>query len=75
VCKDEWGFCPSGGVSAPADLWFSKFLAQEYAGRRPGRDLLRDLLLMSKGEKGRTGERAAAVNHYMEMWWQRIRLG
>ena len=71
VCKDEWGFCPSGGVSAPADLWFSKFVAEEYARRRPGHDLLRDLLLMSKGEKGRDGERAAAMNHYMEMYWQR----
>ncbi|MCE9609058.1 MAG: hypothetical protein K8R23_02405 [Chthoniobacter sp.] len=71
VCKDEWGFCPSGGVSAPADLWFSRFVAEEYARRRPGHDLLRDLLLISKGEKGRDGERAAAMNHYMEMYWQR----
>ncbi len=71
VCKDEWGFCPSGGVSAPANLWFSRYVAEEYASRRPGRDLLRDILLMSKGEKGRDGQRAAAMNHYMEMYWQR----
>ena len=72
VCKDEWGFCPSGGLSSAQMTCGSRtFLAKEYAGRRPGHDLLRDLLLMSKGEKGRTGERAAAVNHYMEMWWQR----
>lgn len=71
VCKDEWGFCPSQGVSAPADLWFSKYVADEYVSRRPGHDLLRDFLLMSKGEKGRDSERVAAMNHYMEMYWQR----
>ena len=70
VCKDEWGFCPSSGNSN-TDLWYSNSLAKEYARSRPGQELLRDLLLMSKGEKGRTGERASAVNHYMEMWWQR----
>ena len=70
VCKDEWGFLPSSGNSI-TDLWFSNSLAKQYARRRPGHELPRDLLLMSKGEKGRTGERAAAVNHYMEMYWQR----
>ncbi len=71
TCKDEWGFIPSGGVSAPNDLWYSKFTEEEYIRRRPGHDLIRDILLMSKGEKGKDSERAAAINHYMEMFWQR----
>jgi len=46
-------------------------MAGEYARRRPGHELERDLLLMVKGENQRDGERAAAINHYMEMNWQR----
>ena len=46
-------------------------MAEAYARRRPGRDLVRDLLLMARGESGRERERAAAINHYMEMIWQR----
>jgi len=69
ACKDEWGF--PGGLGNAENLWFSRFMAEVYAQRRPGHDLVRDLLLMSLGEKGREGERAAAINHYMEMSWQR----
>ena len=70
ACKDEWGF-PGRFGPRKDDLWFSRFMADEYAKRRPGRELERDLLLMVKGEQGRSGERAAAINHYMEMNWQR----
>ncbi|HOX40481.1 MAG TPA: hypothetical protein PL033_21085 [Candidatus Brocadiia bacterium] len=66
ACKDEWGFPGRFGPRAD-DLWFSKFMARAYAERRPGRDLARDFLLMALGEKGREGERIAAINHYMEM--------
>lgn len=69
ACKDEWGF--PGGVASAKNLWFSRFMASAYAQRRPGRDLARDLFLMNQGETGREGERAAAINHYMEMIWQR----
>jgi hypothetical protein len=71
ACKDEWGFIPSERFDLPNDLWYSEFLARSYAARRGGRDLALDLLLMSKGEKGRQSDRAAAVNHYMELFWQR----
>jgi hypothetical protein len=69
ACKDEWGF--PGGMANARNLWFSRFMAEAYGQRRPGRDLARDLLLMSLGEMGRDGERAAAINHYMQMSWQR----
>jgi hypothetical protein len=70
AAKDEWGF-PGRGEPRTDDLYFSRSMADVYAKRRPGRDLTRDLLLMSKGEKGRESQRAAAINHYMEMNWQR----
>ena len=69
ACKDEWGF--PGGMASPTNLWFSAPMARAHAERRPGRDLARDLLLMSLGEAGREGERAAAINHYLELSWQR----
>jgi hypothetical protein len=69
ACKDEWGF--PGGMADARNLWFSGAMARAYVQRRPGHDLPRDLLLMSLGEKGRAGERTAAINHYMEMNWQR----
>jgi hypothetical protein len=66
ACKDEWGF--PGRFTTPADeLWYSAGMAKTYAQRRPGRDLLRDMLLMSVGETGYEAERIAAVNNYMEM--------
>lgn len=69
ACKDEWGF--PGGMADGHNLWFSGAMAQAYAQRRPGHELARDLLLMSLGEKGREGERAAAINHYLELSCQR----
>ncbi|NQT85894.1 hypothetical protein HQ560_03970 [bacterium] len=70
ACKDEWGF-PGQFQPSTSDLYFSRFMAEAYARRRPGRDLVRDLLLISKGERGPEGPRVAAVNHYMEMIWRR----
>ncbi len=70
ACKDEWGF-PGRFQPSTSDLYFSRSMAGAYAKRRPGRDLVRDLLLISIGERGRKGRRAAAINHYMEMTWQR----
>jgi len=66
ACKDEWGF-PGRFKPRPDDVWYSNAMAEAYARRRPGRDLPRDILLMVAGEKGREAERAAAVNHFMEM--------
>ena len=66
ACKDEWGF-PGRFKPRTDDAWYSDAMAQAYSVRRPGRDLARDLLLMVKGERGRESERAAAINHYMEM--------
>ncbi|HOX59327.1 MAG TPA: hypothetical protein P5205_19355 [Candidatus Paceibacterota bacterium] len=70
ACKDEWGF-PGRFNPRLDDFWFSTAMAREYKRRRPGRDLARDLLLMFKPHAGLVPERAAAINHYMEMSWQR----
>ncbi|MCF7972844.1 MAG: hypothetical protein K9N55_03415 [Phycisphaerae bacterium] len=69
ACKDEWGF-PGRFNPSTSDLWYSESMAAAYAARRPGHTLVRDMLLMFKGASGRQGEREAAVNHYMEMYWQ-----
>jgi len=70
---DEWGFPPSYGSLEGNDLWYSRFYEQAYAERTGGRDLVRDCLLMCFGERGRHGERAAAVNRYLEL--DRLRNG
>ena len=70
ACKDEWGF-PGRFNPRTDDLYFSRSMAKVYAKRRPGHDLVRDMLLMAKKEKGQSKETAAAINHYMEMNWQR----
>ena len=70
ACKDEWGF-PGRFGPRTDDVYFSPAMARVYARRRPGRDLLRDMLLMVKGGQKREEDRAAAINHYMEMNWQR----
>jgi hypothetical protein len=70
ACKDEWGF-PGRFEPRTDDLYYSRFMAEDYVHRRPGRELIRDLLLMCLGEQGKENERAAAINHYMEMNWQR----
>ena len=69
VCKDEAGFIPPEKISLGEDLWYSPFMAKAYAARRPGHQLERDLLLMSRGEKGRAAARPAAGNHHMERLW------
>lgn len=73
LCKDEWGFIAAAPRGNPDknDYWYSKFRAQAYAKRTGGRELVRDCLLMWKGERGRQAERQAAINHFMEMNWQR----
>jgi len=45
-------------------------MALVYAKAHDGRDLVRDLLLLAKKERGRDRERNAAINHYMAMYWQ-----
>lgn len=70
ACKDEWGFPGRFGPRLD-DLYFSQAMADAYTRRRPGRDLVRDLLLMFKPHAGLEEERAAAINHIMEMNWQR----
>ena len=72
ACKDEWGFPPCyDGCPQKNDFWFSRSFATAYARRTAGRDLVRDCLLMYLGERGRLGERQAAINHFLEMCWQR----
>ncbi len=70
ACKDEWGF-PGRFNPQLEDQYFSPAMSKEYARRRPGRDLVRDLLLMFKPHGGLEAERAAAINYFMEMNWQR----
>lgn len=68
--KDEWGFPPS---KLPLDnqFWYSEFRAKAYAERTGGREYLADCLLMYKGIEGQESERQMAINHLMEMNWQR----
>jgi len=72
ACKDEWGFPPCyDGCPAKNDYWFSRWRAEEYRKRTGGRDLLRDCLLMTYGERGRERERQAAINHLLRMSTER----
>jgi hypothetical protein len=72
ACKDEWGFPPCfDGCPAKNDFWYSEPLRNVYARRTGGRDLVRDSLLMYRGERGRQPDRQAAINHLMELTWQR----
>ncbi len=72
ACKDEWGFPPCfDGCPAKNDFWFSRHYAAAYAQRTGGNDLVRDCLLMWRGERGRERERQAAINHYQQLAWQR----
>jgi hypothetical protein len=70
ACKDEWGF-PGRFDPRLDDFYFSTGMARAYQHRRPGRDLTRDLLLMFKPHVGLDASRAAAINSYMELNWQR----
>lgn len=70
ACKDEWGF-PGRFDPSSSDLWYSESMAKAYANRRPGHMLVRDMLLMFKEDKLKQSERMAAINHYMQMLWQR----
>jgi hypothetical protein len=69
ACKDEWGF-PGRFDPLTSDLWYSETMAKAYSDRRPGRDLVRDMLLMFKDETGKQSERVATINYYMQMIWQ-----
>jgi hypothetical protein len=72
ACKDEWGFPPCfDGNPAHNDFWFSRAHATAYARATRGRDLARDCLLMSLGERGQERERQAAINHYQQLARQR----
>jgi hypothetical protein len=72
VCKDEWGFPPCyDGNPEKNQFWYSKHRAQSYAERTGGRELLFDCLMMHLGIKGKETERQVAINHFMEMSWQR----
>ena len=70
ACKDEWGF-PGRFNPDTTDLWYSRYMDAAYAARRPGRDLVADLVLMTWGVEGEEGACAAAINHYMEMLRER----
>ncbi|MCC6794538.1 MAG: hypothetical protein IT366_05415 [Candidatus Hydrogenedentes bacterium] len=70
ACKDEWGFPGRFKVNTD-DLWYSDAMAHAYAERYPPRDLVPDLLLMAKKQRGREQERLAVINCYMELSWKR----
>ena len=72
IMKDEWGFPPDHtGCPAHNRFWYSHAMAKAYEKCSGGNDLVRDVLLMCAGEKGRERERQAAINHYCAMCWQR----
>ncbi|MBN1420488.1 MAG: hypothetical protein JXP34_17045 [Planctomycetes bacterium] len=68
ACKDEWGFPPCyDGCPAKDDYWYSEARAAAYAERTGGRDLVRDCLLMTYGERGGEARRQAAINRFLAM--------
>jgi hypothetical protein len=68
ACKDEWGFPPCyDGCPAKNDYWYSRWLEAAYAERTGGRELVRDALLMTFGERGRQDQRQAAINQFMDL--------
>lgn len=72
VMKDEWGFLPDHTGNPGHDrYWYSPAFANAYADGQPGRDLVRDALLMAAGESGRERERQAAINRYFQLCRQR----
>ncbi len=72
AAKDEWGFPPdSDGNPQKNQFWYSRYRALAYAARTGGRDLLADCLLMYAGIKGEEDQRCLAINHFLEMSWQR----
>ncbi len=68
--KDEWGFPPTK-LPMNNKYWYSKYIAKAYAERTGGRELLADCLLMYLGIDGQENERQMAINHLIEMNWQR----
>ena len=65
---DEGGL--SSGIKGNPDgnfYWYSRSMADLYARETGGRDIVRDYLLMWRGENGRERERNAAINRYLEL--------
>ena len=72
ACKDEWGFPPCFDRKPTYnDFWFSRAHSVAYKRATGGRDLARDCLLMSVGERGHERERLVAINRYQQLAWQR----
>lgn len=70
AAKDEWGF-PGRFHPTTDDLWYSEAMASVYREKHPGHELIRDILLMAKGEQGREADRKEAINRYMRMIYER----
>ncbi len=70
ACKDEWGVPPwqPKFCRLTDDFWFSRDGAEAYARHSEGRDLLRDVLLMSQPHCGQESDRLATINRYMEFF-------
>jgi hypothetical protein len=66
VMRDEWGFPPTP-MPFETNFWYTKPMAEAYAERTGGRELLADYLLMTFGIKGRESERIMAINTLLEM--------
>lgn len=72
--RDEWGFPPSfppDRMVSGNHFWYSPHYADAYSKKTNGRELLADCLLMFAGIGGKEDEQMLAVNHYMELNWQR----
>ena len=66
--KDEWGFPPGFNRDERLDdFWFSERMAQAYARRYDGRDLVDDLFLAYQPQKGRDRERIDVVDRYRKL--------
>ena len=71
ACKDEWGFPGRFGPRSD-DLYFSAIHGRGVCKTPAGtRSDARPFADVAKAKGDATAERAAAINHYMEMNWQR----
>lgn len=71
--KDEWGFpCNFKRTDQLDDFWYSERMTQAYAKRFANRDLLTDLFLTFKSQKGLESERIRSFDRYRLLCSERV---
>ncbi len=71
--KDEWGFpCNFERIDLLNDFWYSERMAQAYAKLFENRDLVTDLFLSFKPQKGAESERIHSIDRYRLLCAERV---